>query len=55
MSLEGDRNDQRLDHLALALGADSPQFSINISHSPESSPEPPTPTSLQYGTDLYLL
>ena len=36
----GEEEEKKMGHLDLAGGTNSPQFSINISHSPESSPEP---------------
>ena len=47
--------EKKMGHLGLARDANnSPQFSINISHSPESSPEP-EPADSKYGTDTYLI
>ena len=51
MEYEKEEMKRKVNHLELGLGSNSPQFSINISHSPESSPEPGTPpTSTTYGT-----
>ena len=46
---EDDKMEEKMAHLALARDADSPQFSIKLSHSPESSPEP-VPEDSKYGT-----
>ena len=46
---EDEKMEEKMTHLGLARDANSPQFSIKISHSPESSPEP-EPEDSKYGT-----
>lgn len=43
--------ERKMDNLALGVRTNSPQFSINISVSPESSPEPDEAETPKYGTE----